>query len=56
MSIIKFTTLCTILALATEMDLEVHQLDMKMTYLNRVLNKEIFVEPLKGFKSRNRIV
>ena len=56
MPIIKFTILYTILALATEIDLEVHQLDMKMAYLNRVLNKEIFVEPPKGFKSRDRIV
>ena len=54
--VVKFTTLRTILALAAEMDLEVHQLDVKTAYLNGVLDEEIFLEPPEGFKSRDGIV
>ncbi len=40
----KFALLHAILALATEEDLEVHQMDVKSTYLNGVLQQEIFME------------
>jgi reverse transcriptase-like protein len=45
----KFTSLCTILAIAAEEDLEVHQMDVKSAYLNGVLKEEIFMEPPPGF-------
>ena len=45
----KFTSLCTVLALATEFDLEVHQLDVKSAYLNGDLKEEIFMAPPPGF-------
>ena len=48
--IIKLTSLWTLLALAVEINLEIYQLDIKMAYLNSVLNKELYLEPLKGFK------
>ena len=41
----KFASLCAILALAAEHDLEVQQMDVKSAYLNG----EIFIEPLPGF-------
>src|SRR5258708_21455479 len=44
----KFASLRTILALATEEDLEVHQMDVKSAYLNDVLQQEIFMEALPG--------
>ena len=40
----KFASLHAILALATEEDLEVHQMDVKSTYLNGVLQQEIYME------------
>jgi reverse transcriptase-like protein len=45
----KFTSLCTILTIAAEEDLEVHQMDVKSAYLNGVLKEEIFMEPPPGF-------
>jgi Reverse transcriptase (RNA-dependent DNA polymerase) len=46
----KLTLLCTILALATEQDLEVYQMDVKSTYLNGTLSEEIFMEAPPGLK------
>jgi hypothetical protein len=45
----KFASLRTVLALAAEHDLEVHQLDVKSAYLNGDLKEEIFMAPPPGF-------
>ena len=45
----KLTSLRTILALANEHDLEVHQMDVKSAYLNGALKEEIYMEPPPGF-------
>jgi hypothetical protein len=46
----KLTSLCTFLALTVELDLEVHQMDVKSTYLNSSLSKEVFMEVLLGLE------
>jgi hypothetical protein len=45
----KFASLRSILALAAEEDLEVHQMDVKSAYLNGILKQEIFMEAPPGF-------
>jgi hypothetical protein len=45
----KFASLWTILAIAAECNLEVHQMDVKSAYLNAELRDEIFVEAPPGF-------
>ena len=45
----KLLSLRTILALTAELNLEVHQMDIKSTYLNRKLKEEIYMEPPPGF-------
>ena len=45
----KFSSLCTILTLATEHNLEVHQMDVKAAYLNADLNEEIYIEVPPSF-------
>ncbi len=45
----KFSSLRTIFALTTKHDLEVHQMDVKATYLNANLNEEIYMEVPPGF-------
>ena len=47
--IAKLSSLCTILALAAELDLEVHQMDVKSAYLNGKLEEEVYMEPPPGF-------
>jgi hypothetical protein len=45
----KFSSLRTIFALTAEHDLKVHQMDVKATYLNADLDKEIYMEAPPGF-------
>ena len=45
----KLSSLRAILALAAELDLEVHQMDVKSAYLNGKLEEEIYMEPPPGF-------
>jgi len=51
--VMKFSSLQTVLALAAKYDLEVHQMDVKAAYLNGVLEEEIYLDPLTGFKPGN---
>ena len=46
----KFASLHMILALATEHNLEVQQMDVKSAYLNGELKEEIFMEAPPGFE------
>jgi hypothetical protein len=45
----KLASLHTILALAAELDLEIHQMDVKSAYLNGELKEEIYMKPPPGF-------
>src|SRR6266851_1431459 len=49
----KFSSLHTIFTLATEHDLEIHQMDVKAAYLNTDLNEEIYMEAPPGFDIPN---
>jgi transposase InsO family protein len=46
----KLASLQTILALAAEQDLEVHQMDVKSAYLNGNLSEQIYMEPPPGLE------
>ena len=48
-SIVRFTSIRLILAIVAYMDLELHQMDVKMTFFNRELDKEIYMEQPIGF-------
>jgi Reverse transcriptase (RNA-dependent DNA polymerase) len=52
----KFASLCTVLALAAKLDLEVHQLDVKSAYLNGDLKEEIYMAPPPGFNTPDGMV
>jgi hypothetical protein len=49
MPIGKFTSIHCILALAALEDMEIHQMDVKTTFLNGKLEEEIYMEQLQGF-------
>ena len=42
--IIRFASIHLILAIVADIDLELHQIDAKTTFLNGELNKEIYME------------
>jgi hypothetical protein len=50
----KLASLRTILAIAAELDLEVHQMDVKSAYLNGELKEDIYMKPPPGFEVPDR--
>ncbi|KIK11065.1 hypothetical protein PISMIDRAFT_19844 [Pisolithus microcarpus 441] len=47
--ITKFSTIRVLLALAAQHDLEIHQMDIKSTFLNGELDEEIYLKLPPGF-------
>ncbi len=47
--ITKFTSIRCILALVALEDMEIYQMDVKMTFLNNQLEKQIYMEQPQGF-------
>jgi hypothetical protein len=47
--VVKFTSICCILALAAVENMEIHQMDMKTTFFNGELEEEIYMEQPQGF-------
>ena len=41
--VVRFTTVHVLLALSTHLDLEIHQVDIKMAFLNGELSEEIYL-------------
>ncbi|KIN99148.1 hypothetical protein M404DRAFT_30611 [Pisolithus tinctorius Marx 270] len=51
----KFSTIRTLLTLAAMFDLEIHQMDVKSTFLNGKLEEEIYLHP-PGFRDSSDVV
>ena len=45
----KFITITCILALWAAMDWEMHQMDVKMAFLNRILEVDMYIDEPEGF-------
>jgi hypothetical protein len=50
----KYTSIRTIIALAAKMKWELHQMDVKTTFLNCVIEEEVYIEKPKGFEFEDR--
>lgn len=47
--IVEMTSICILLILVAIKDLEIHQLEVKTTFLNRDLEEEICMDQHKGY-------
>lgn len=47
--VVKFISIFLMLAIIVCLDLELHQMDIKTIFLNRDLDKKIYVNQLKGY-------
>ncbi len=47
--IVRFTSISLILAIMANLDLDLHQMDVKIAYLNGELEKKIYMEQAIGF-------
>jgi hypothetical protein len=52
--IARYTSIRTIIALATKMKWKLHQMDVKTTFLNGVIEEEMYIEQPQGFEVEDK--
>jgi hypothetical protein len=50
----RYTSIRAVLSIATVMKWKVHQMDVKTTFLNGVIEEEVYVEQPQGFETHDR--
>jgi hypothetical protein len=50
----RYSSIRTIIALATKMKWKLHQLDVKTTFLNGIIEEEVYIEQPQGFEVEDR--
>ena len=50
----RYTSIRTIMALASMMKWDLHQMDVKTTFLNGVIKEEVYIEKPQGFEVEDR--
>ena len=46
----RYSSIWTILALSTQMGWQIHQMDVKIAFLNGVIEEEVYIKQSEGFK------
>jgi hypothetical protein len=50
----RYTSIRTIISLAAKMKWKLHQMDVKTTFLNDVIEEEVYIKQPQGFEVENR--
>jgi hypothetical protein len=50
----RYTSIRTIIALAAKMKWKLHQMDVKTTFLNGVIEEEMYIEQPQGFEVEDK--
>ena len=50
----RYTLIITIIALAAKIKWKLHQMDIKTTFLNGVIEEEVYIEQPQGFEAEDR--
>ena len=51
----RYTSIRTIMALASMIKWNLHQMDVNTTFLNGVIEEEVYIEQLEGFEVEDRV-
>ena len=51
----RYTSIRTIMALASMMKWDLHQMDVKTTFLNGLIEEEVYIEQPQGFEVEDRV-
>ena len=51
----RYNSIRTVLTIATQLDLEVHQMDIKTAFLNGELENEIYMKQPEGYVDKDRL-
>eukprot|EP00253_Pinus_taeda_P012027 PITA_12027 len=46
----QYTSICSLISIAAEMGWQIHQMDVKTTFLNGVIEEEVYAEQSQGFE------
>ena len=50
----RYSSIRSILALSTQMGWRIHQMDVKIVFLNEMIDEEVYIEQLEGFETFDR--
>jgi hypothetical protein len=50
----RYTSIRSVISLATQMGWQIHQMDVKTTFLNGVIEEEVYIEQPEGFETHER--
>lgn len=49
----RYTSIRSVISLAVQMGWEIHQMDVKMAFLNGVIEEEVYIEQREGFETHD---
>ena len=52
--VVRYSSIRSILALSVQMGWKIHQMDVKTTFLNGVIEEEVYIEQPEGFETLDR--
>jgi hypothetical protein len=50
----RYTSIKTVSFLASVMEWKIHQMDVKITFLNGVIEEEVYIEQPQGFEAHGK--
>ena len=50
----RYTYIRSVISLVAQMGWEIHQMDVKTAFLNGVIEEEVYIEQLEGFKTHDQ--
>ena len=51
--IVRYSSIISILALSSQMGWNIHQMDVKTTFLNEMIEEEVYIKKPRGFETFN---